>query len=164
MPVARKLRTDRSGSGDQVLLPLPKIERQALCLPLYFSLARIRTRQRGTAAPRAVRVVGRVRASGTQTTSRPRRQARQVRPSIFTKLRRNRPPFPCSKRPFPSALIRLQPPPSPPAPRTHPVSPFSGFSGCVFFFSLFFGRKIFGLVFVHPAVQRSQVEAIGDTM
>ena len=64
--------------GALPLLPLPKIERQALCLPLYFSLARIRTRQRGTAAPRAVRVVGRVRASGTQATSRPRRQPRQV--------------------------------------------------------------------------------------
>ena len=45
-------------------------------MPLYFSLARIRTRQRGTAAPCAVRVVGRVRAGGTQATSRPRRQPR----------------------------------------------------------------------------------------
>ena len=36
----------------------------------------IRARQRGAAAPCAVRVVGRVRAGGTQATSRPRRQPR----------------------------------------------------------------------------------------
>ena len=45
---------------------------------LTFSLVCGRIWQQGTAAPCAVRVVGRVRASGTQATSRPRRQPRQV--------------------------------------------------------------------------------------
>ena len=43
---------------------------------LTFSLVCSRIWQRGAAAPCAVRVVGRVRAVGTQATSRPRRQPR----------------------------------------------------------------------------------------
>ena len=43
---------------------------------LTFSLVCGRIWQRGAAAPCAVRVVGRVRAGGTQATSRPRRQPR----------------------------------------------------------------------------------------
>ena len=38
-----------------------------------------------------------------------------------------------------------------PAPKTHPVSPFLGDFGCAFSFSLFLGRKISDLFFVHPA-------------
>ena len=44
-------------------------------MPLYFSLARIRTRQRGTAAPCAVRVVGACSPVGC-VQARPRRQPR----------------------------------------------------------------------------------------
>ena len=67
----------------QVLLPLPKTALLLLQWRCFLSLGGT-SWQRGTAAPRAVRVVGRVRASGTQATSRPRRQPRQVRPVIFS--------------------------------------------------------------------------------
>lgn len=110
---------------------------------LTFSLVCGRIWQRGApAGPPAVRVVGACSPVGC-VQARLRRQARQVRPSIFAKLRRSRPPLPCSERPFPSALIRLQPLLPPPAPETHPVSPFLDDFGCVLFFSAVFWAQNF---------------------
>ena len=54
-------------------------------MPLYFSLARIRTRQRGTAAPCAVRVVGACSPVGC-VQARPRRQPRPSPSAPATKL------------------------------------------------------------------------------
>ena len=114
---------------------------------LTFSLVCGRIWQRGTAAPCAVRVEGRVRASGTQATSRPSRQARQVRPSISIMLWRSCSPFFKSTLVFSPGFTRPQPPPSPPAPKTHPVSPFSGFSGYVSLFLSSFDPQNFRAVF-----------------
>ena len=92
---------------------------------LTFSLVCGRIWQRGApAGSPAVRVVGRVRASGTQATSRPSRQARPSPSHEFL----------LAFRSFLSVRTCSQPFSSPPAPKTHPVSPFSGFSGCVFLF------------------------------
>ena len=111
------------------------------------SLARSPT---STPKPRAE---GRVRASGTQVTSRPERSGDQVLlplpihlspglaktawPGAFSSLcdpgHGLSIPSSCCIRccPLTSARNRFLPPFSPPAPKTHPVSPFSGFSGCV---------------------------------
>ena len=147
----------------QVLLPLPKTALLLLQWRCFLSLGGT-SWQRGTAAPRAVRVVGRVRAGGTQATSRPRRQPRQV----LLPLPENRRKhwvfagflFACvawewgsfwfGHWVFPSGFTRSQPFPSPPAPKTHPVLPFFGFSGCVFVFSAFLDVQNFRLGFCVP--------------
>ena len=132
---------------------------------LTFSLVCGRIWQRGApAGPPAVRVVGRVRASGTQATSRPRRQPRQV----LLPLPKNRRKhwvfagflFSCvawfwgsfwfGLRVFAPGFIRSQPLPPAPAPTTHPVSPFSGFSGCVSLFLSSFDPQNFRLLFCAP--------------
>ena len=74
----------------------------------------------------------------------------QVRPSISTMLWRNRPPFP---RSIASFLTRLHlsstaPTLSSTQKRTR-FRPFLAFPGAFFSFSLFFGCKIFVLLFVH---------------
>ena len=99
----------------QVLLPLPKTALLLLQWRCFLSLGGT-SWQRGTAAPCAVRVVGRVRASSTQATSRLSRQARQVLPL----------PLCFSTCPHPLSSL--------PAPKTHPVSPVSDDFGCVSLF------------------------------
>ena len=109
---------------------------------LIFSLVCGRIWQQGTAAPCAVRVVGRVRASGTQATSRPRRQPRPSpsapakKPAKTLGFRRFSFYTCCMGVGF--TLVRISGSPTRPhlphpslAPKTHPVSPFLGFSGCV---------------------------------
>ena len=106
---------------------------------LTFSLVCGRIWQRGTAAPCAVRVVGRWSPVAT-VQRRPRRQPRQV----LLPLPQNRRKhwvfagflFSCVAwlfgafwfrlRVFAPGFIRSQPLPPSPAPKTHPVSPFSG--------------------------------------
>ena len=102
------------------------------------------------------RAEGRVRASGTQVTSRPERSGDQVLlplpihlspglaktawPGAFSSLcdpgHGLSIPSSCCIRccPLTSARNRFLPPFSPPAPKTHPVSPFSGISECVSLF------------------------------
>ena len=127
----------------QVLLPLPKSQ-VSLLRYLTFSLVCGRIWQRGAAAgPPAVCVVGACSPVGC-VQARPRRQPRQVRPSIFSMLWRSHPSFPCSIASF---LTRFHPPPPSPAPGTHPVSPFFGFSGCVFLFFAAFWPQNFRLGF-----------------
>ena len=129
---------------------------------LTFSLVCGRIWQQGApAGPPAVRVVGRWSPVAT-VQRRPRRQPRPSpsapakKPAKTLGFRRF-PFFMCCIAiwcilvrisGFPTRPYRLHPSP---APGTHPVSPFSGFSGCVFSFSLLSGRKIFALVFVQPA-------------
>ena len=69
-------RADRSGAKTKSFCPCQKSQ-VSLLRCLTFSLVCGRIWQRGApAGPPAVRVVGRVRASGTHATSRPRRQPR----------------------------------------------------------------------------------------
>ena len=124
----------------QVLLPLPKTALLLLQWRCFLSLGGT-SWQRGTAAPCAVRVVGRVRASSTQATSRLSRQARQVRSKCYIFFRR------CS-HPLPPVLTCSHPLQHPKRTR---FRPFLAFPGAFFSFSLLSGRKIFMPVFVHPA-------------
>ena len=135
----------------------------SICLPLHFSLVGGMSWQPGTAAPRAVRVVGRVRAGGTQATSRPRRQPRPspsapaTKPAKTLGFRRFSFCLCCMGMGFvlvriPGFLTRPHLPHSPLAPETHPVSPFSDFSGCVFaFFAVLWVQNFWHLfLFILP--------------
>ncbi len=148
----------------RVLLPLPKTALLLLQWRCFLSLDGT-SWQRGTAAPRAVRVVGRVRAGGTQATSRPRRQARQVLLPL-PKTGGNTAFLPVfffhvlyGRSVHTGSDIRFLHPFAPACNRSHPLQHpkrtrfrlFLAESGAIFSFSLLSGRKIFALVFVHPA-------------
>ena len=91
------------------------------------------------------RAEGRVRAGGTQATSRPSRQARQVRPSISTMLWWRPPPFPCSIASFP---IRPHPSSTSPTLSSTQNAPgfalFGGGPGAVLCFCPFLPAKFAG--------------------
>ena len=122
--------------------------------------------QQGTAAPCAVRVVGRwspvatVHGAGLGCRlgrcwalptgeQHPSRQARQVRPVISAMLWRSRPPFPCFIALF---LTRLHPSPIAATPSSTQNAPgfalLRGWIGGGFPFFAVLGRKILGMVFV----------------
>ena len=175
MPVARKLRADRSGAETKSFCPCQKSQ-VSLLRYLTFSLVCGRIWQRGTAAPCAVRVGHRRRSAACggcseagmaqrsaigkaalppQTepgTARGLAKQVQVRPSIFAMLWGSCPPFSllCSvlSHPASSASNRCYPLQHPERTR---FRPFLAFSGAFFSFLAFCDRKISALVFVHPA-------------
>ena len=119
--------------------------------------------QRGTAAPRAVRVVGACSPVGC-VQARPRRQPRQVLLPLPQNRRKHWVSagflFACvawewgsfwfGHWVFSSGFTRSQLFPSPPAPKTHPVSPFSAQTGCFFLFFAVFWLQNFCPGFFAP--------------
>ena len=123
------------------------------------------------------RAEGRVRASGTQVTSRPERSGDQVLLPLPQNRRKHCVSagflFTCvvwlwcsrwfRHRFFVSVCTCPQPSSSLPAPKTHPVLPFSGFPGCVFSFSALLDAQNFGTCFCTLCRIALQVEVVGNT-
>ena len=88
----------------------------------------------------------------------------QVRPSIFAMLWRSSPLFQVYlgfSHQASSVSNRCYPLQHPERTRFRPFWPFPG---AFFSFSLFFGRRIFALVFVQVAICWLQIEVIGDSI
>ena len=157
VPVARKLRADRSGAETKSFCPCQKSQ-VSLLRYLTFSLVSGKIWQQGLpAGPPAVRVVGACSPVGC-VQARPRRQPRPSPSAPDTKPAKTLgfcrfPFFMCCIAiwcilvrisGFPTRPYRLHPSP---APETHPVSPFLAQIGCVFLFFAVFWPQNFRLGF-----------------
>ena len=154
VPVARKLRADRSGAETKSFCPCQKSQ-VSLLRYLTFSLVSGKIWQQGLpAGPPAVRVVGACSPVGC-VQARPRRQPRPSPSAPATKPAKTlgfcRFPFFMCCIAIWCILVRIsgfptRPHPSP-APETHPVSPFLAQIGCVFLFFAVFWPQNFCLGF-----------------
>ena len=174
--------------GVLLSLKAAKIERQALCLPLFFrsdwgqASARgacrgVSERQWRSAAPvSAPASVGAGRSPlGSSTRGGSRDQVLLPLPKnrrkhwvfagfLFACVAWEWGSFWFGHWVFSSGLTRSQLFPSPPAPKTHPVSPFSAQTGCVSLFLSSFDLQNLRAGFCSLCRYVSQIKAVGDTM